>query len=93
MMSEYEIPAKKEKFTLIVGWDEELKTYFMRVTDLTQNGRIIDQAGRCYGEIGDLEVLDALVKKYSKAPDGLSPKMYKTLFDEDDPYLDEDIDD
>lgn len=88
MSSLYEVPAKNKLEKIFVGWDSEKQSYFMKVVQFTTNqqeDRVIDQVGMTFGEINDVEILDSLVKKYSQAPDGLSPKMYKQLFDDDVP--------
>jgi hypothetical protein len=92
-MSEYEVPAKNPNHRIFVGWNDKLKTYFMKVVRIEPQGNMhpmFDQVGRTFGEIRDLEDLDDLVKRHSKAFDGLSPETYKKLFDDDvPPELDE----
>lgn len=87
-MSQYEVPARNKDQKIFVGWNSELETYFMRVIQTTpdgREGRVVDHVGTGCGSITDVEVLDSLVKRHNKAPDGLSPKVYKALFDDDVP--------
>lgn len=84
MSSVYIVPSIDQKIRLFVGWDDDLKTLFLHVILLDRNigEGIGENLGTSQGEIVDVEQIDRAIKKYSKAFDGLSPTLYKTLFDE-----------
>lgn len=70
-MSRYYIPADSAKYTVVLGFDNPLQTYFVQVTDTEkeQNDEddcIVFWEGCHPSEITDIETLESKVKTYLK---------------------------
>lgn len=77
-MSRHDIPARDSKYTVVVGWDRPMRTFFAHVKDpsLDEDEEMVLWIGGLFDEVKTVEGLAEAIKAYADLPE----KMATTLW-------------
>jgi hypothetical protein len=74
-MSRHVIPALSDRFSVTVGWDRPMNSYFAQVEDLEIDSDTSDPmlvwVGTSHSEIPHPEALQRHIARYAAIPDGM----------------------
>lgn len=77
-MSRHDIPARDPKFTVTVGWDRPMRTYFAHVRDpsLDEDDEMVLWVGGTFDEVKTLDELVAAVHPYADLSEDMVTKLF-----------------
>jgi hypothetical protein len=73
-MSRHDIPARDSKYTVVVGWDRPMRTYFAHVKDTTldEDEEMVLWVGGLFDEVKTVEALAEAIEGYADLTLGMA---------------------
>jgi len=77
-MSRHDIPARDSRYTVVVGWDRSMRTFFAHVKDpsLDEDEEMVLWVGGYFDEAPTVQDLMAAVEPYADIGEEMATKLW-----------------